>query len=152
MLLSWEKGYVVSTSQESGALSTTYRSAGDAWNARKALVPGRSHRALVSRWPHRTYVSLHAWKAWLSLFTLWASVSRNSLITLLRKKLIIKNDLFYDSNSCSSDKGSGWTLAFPSCGTLSEWIKFSVSNFLFWKVRVLIVSTKQGDPEKWMSA
>lgn len=92
--------------RNSGALSTTYWSAGDARNARRALVPGGSHRAFVSRWPHRTYGSLHAWKAWLSLFTLWASVSGNSLITLLRKKLIVKNDLFYNSNSCGSEKGS----------------------------------------------
>lgn len=114
------KGIVVSTSQESGALSTTYRSARDARDARRALVPGGPHRAFVSRWPHRTNVSLHAWKAWLPLFTLWASVSGNPLITLLGKELSIKNDLFYNSNSCSSDKGSGWTLELPSCGTLGE--------------------------------
>lgn len=64
------------------AVRATYWNAGDAWLARGALVPRGAHGALDSWGPHRTDVSLCAWKAWLSLFTLWASVSWDSLITL----------------------------------------------------------------------
>ena len=83
-----------------GALSTTYWNAGGAGLAWGALVPRGSHRALDSWWSHRTDVSLHARKARLSLFTLWASVSWDSLVTLGKKKIIIKNDLFSNCESC----------------------------------------------------
>lgn len=56
-------------------------------------MSGGSRGALVSGWPHRTYGSLHAWKAWFPLFTLWASVSWNSLVTLLKEE-VNKSDLF----------------------------------------------------------
>ena len=77
-----------------GALSATYQRAGGTWIAGRALVPGGSRGAFASWWPHRPYGPLHAWKAWFSPFALWASVSWDSLITLLGKKLIIKNDVF----------------------------------------------------------
>ena len=50
-------------------------------------MPRGSWGALVSWGPHRTDGSLDPLKAWFSLFTLWASVSWDSLITLLREKM-----------------------------------------------------------------
>lgn len=102
-----------------GALGVTYRGARSAWVAGRASVPWGAHGPLVSWWSHGTWVPLHAWKPWFSLFALWASVSWNSLITLIKENLI-KRMISSRTTVAVKNKGSGFILEITSCGSLDK--------------------------------